>query len=332
MKISVLGAGGWGTALAVLLSKNGHKVTMWEYNPEYAEILREYRENFYFLPKVKIPKNIVITNDIYVAVSKSEILLVTTPTQFIRSSFESLREHKFANQIVLGASKGIEENTHLLVSEIFSDIFPKLKKSNIAVISGPSHAEEVSRKVPTAVVTASGKKEINHIVQKAFSNKYFRVYTSQDLIGVEIGGALKNVIAIASGIADGAGFGDNTKAALMTRGISELMRLGIKLGAQSETFFGLSGIGDLIVTCSSKHSRNRFVGEKIGEGKKLKSILKEMKMVAEGVATTRSAYELSKINKVELPIVNEVYGILFRGKNPHRATNVLMNRELKKEY
>jgi len=181
-------------------------------------------------------------------------------------------------------------------------------------------------------VQVSGKKEINHIVQKAFSNNYFRVYTSQDLIGVEIGGALKNVIAIASGIADGAGFGDNSKAALMTRGISELMRLGLKLGAQSETFFGLSGIGDLIVTCSSKHSRNRFVGEKIGEGKKLRTILKEMKMVAEGVATTRSAYELSRINKVELPIVNEVYGILFRGKNPHKATSDLMRRELKREY
>jgi len=332
MKISVLGAGGWGTALAVLLSKNGHKVTMWEYNPEYAETLREYRENFYFLPKVKIPDNIKITNDLEAAVGKNEILLVTTPTQFIRKSFESLHDYKFTSQIVLGASKGIEENTHLLVSEIFQDIFPNLKKSNIAVISGPSHAEEVSRKVPTAVVTASGKREINHKIQKAFSNNYFRVYSSQDIVGVEIGGALKNVIAIASGIADGAGFGDNTKAALMTRGISELMRLGLKLGAQGETFFGLSGIGDLIVTCSSKHSRNRFVGEKIGEGRKLNSILREMKMVAEGVATTRSAYELSKINKVELPIVNEVYGILFRGKNPHKATRDLMKRELKKEY
>ncbi len=332
MKIAVLGSGGWGTALSVLLSKNGHNVTMWEYNPEYAETLREYRENFYFLPKVRIPRDIKITNDLEAAVNGKEILLVTTPTQFIRSSFEPLKNYKFGDQIILGASKGIEVNTHLLVSEIFLDIFPKIKKSNIAVISGPSHAEEVARRVPTAVVTASDKKQINHIVQKTFSNKYFRVYTSNDLIGVEIGGALKNVIAIASGIADGAGFGDNTKAALMTRGISELMRLGLKLGAKRETFFGLSGIGDLIVTCSSKHSRNRYVGEKIGEGKKLSTILKEMKMVAEGVATTRSAYELAKQNKVELPIVNEVYGILFRGKNPHKATNDLMQRELKREY
>lgn len=332
MKIAVLGAGGWGTALAVLLSKNGHKVTMWEYNPEYAETLREYRENFYFLPKVRIPRNIVITNDLEAAIYGKEILLITTPTQFIRSSFESLRNYKFTNEIILGASKGIEVETNLLVSEIFLDIFQRIKKSNIAIISGPSHAEEVAKRVPTAVVTASEKKQINNIIQKAFSNKYFRVYTSNDLIGVEIGGALKNVIAIASGIADGAGFGDNTKAALMTRGISELMRLGLKLGAQRETFFGLSGIGDLIVTCSSKHSRNRYVGEKIGEGKKLNTILKEMKMVAEGVATTRSAYELSNYNNVELPIVNEVYGILFRGKNPHKATNDLMQRELKREY
>ena len=220
----------------------------------------------------------------------------------------------------------------MFVSEIITDIFKFAGKPRIVSLSGPSHAEEVSRKVPTAVVSASVNSYDAKLVQKVFSNNYFRVYTNSDIKGTEIGGALKNVIAIAAGISDGAGFGDNTKAAIMTRGINEIMRLGIKLKAQRETFFGLSGIGDLIVTCSSKHSRNRYVGEQLGMGKKLSSILAEMKMVAEGVATTKSARDLAFREGVDMPIVEQVYDILFKDKNPHYATTILMTRELKDEY
>lgn len=331
MKIAVLGAGGWGTTLAILLYQNGHHVTLWEYNKEYTETLIEYRENFYYLPKIKIPRKITITNDIELAVSDSMVIVSATPTQFIRNNFLPLKNFDFGNKIVLSVSKGIENGTLMFVSEILNDIFKKVKKENIACLSGPSHAEEVSRKVPTAVVCACEKLGIAKIVQNLFSNNYFRVYSSPDLKGTEIGGALKNVIAIAAGISDGAGFGDNTKAALMTRGINEIMRLGILMKAHRETFFGLSGIGDLVVTCDSKHSRNRFVGEEIGKGKKLKTILNDMKMVAEGIATSKSAYQLTKLHKIELPIVEQVYEILFKGKSPRTATELLMTRSLKKE-
>ena len=332
MEVAVLGAGGWGTTLSILLNKNGHKVTLWEFNKEYAETLRDYRENFYYLPKVKIPKSIQITDDLEYAAKGKVMLIITTPTQYIRGNLAPLRNFDFKNQIIVSASKGIEVGTLLLVSDIITDIFKKVKKQNIACISGPSHAEEVSKKVPTAVVCACEKLAIAKIVQNVFSNDYFRVYTSTDLRGTEIGGALKNVIAIAAGICDGAGLGDNTKAALMTRGINEIMKLGLLMKSNKETFFGLSGIGDLIVTCASQHSRNRFVGEQIGAGKKLKTILKEMKMVAEGVATSKSAYQLSKKYNIEMPIVEQVYEILFRNKSPKTATNLLMTRTLKREH
>lgn len=331
MKIAVLGAGGWGTTLAILLNENGYDVTLWEFNPEYARTIAEYRENFYYLPKIKIPHSISITNDLESAVHKKNLCVISTPTQFIRTSFESLKNHDFKETLMVSVSKGIENKTLFLVSDILLDIFKKIKRENLLCLSGPSHAEEVSRKVPTAVVCASEDISKSRVVQKIFSNDYFRVYSNNDLIGTEIGGALKNVIAIAAGISDGAGFGDNTKAALMTRGINEIMRLGLKLRAKKETFFGLSGIGDLIVTCSSIHSRNRSVGEQLGKGRKLKAILKGMKMVAEGVATTKSAYELSKKLGIELPITSEVYNIMFRNKNPHNATRILMKRNLKEE-
>lgn len=331
MKIAVLGAGGWGTTLAILLNRNGHNVTLWEYNPEYAATLEEYRENFYYLPKIIIPKDIKITNDIEYAVHEKNIILITTPTQFIRNNLSALKTYKFKDEIFVSASKGIENDSLLMVSDIILDILENAKKDKIVSLSGPSHAEEVSRRVPTAVVCASNNHKTAEFVQNIFSNNYFRVYSSSDLIGTEIGGALKNVIAIAAGISDGAQFGDNTKAALMTRGINEIMRLGLKLKAKKETFFGLSGIGDLIVTCESKHSRNRYVGEQIGSGKKLSVVLKEMKMVAEGVATTKSAYELSKRHKIEMPIVEEVYAILFNDRSPHQATKNLMMRNLKSE-
>lgn len=329
MKIAVLGAGGWGTTLSILLNENGNDVTLWEFNPEYAKTLSEYRENFYYLPKVKIPREIKITNDLESAVFSKNFIVVSAPTQYIRSSLSPLWNFNFADSLIVCVSKGIEIGTSLLVSEILTDIFRKVRRKNIFCLSGPSHAEEVSNKIPTAVVCAG----LTHskIIQKTFSNDYFRVYTNNDLTGTEVGGALKNVIAIAAGISDGAGFGDNTKAAIMTRGINEIMRLGLKLKAKRETFFGLSGIGDLIVTCSSKHSRNRSVGEQIGKGKKLKTILKDMKMVAEGVPTTKSALELSKDLNIELPITHQVYNILFKDKDPHYATSQLMKRNLKEE-
>lgn len=329
MKTAVLGAGGWGTTLAILLNENGYDVTLWEYNPEYAKTIAEYRENFYYLPKVKIPENIEITNDLEFAVHKKNLIVIATPTQFIRKSLSPLNNFDFKDSLLVSVSKGIEIGTSFLVSEILSDIFRKIKTKNIFCLSGPSHAEEVSKKIPTAVVCAGHSH--SKVIQKIFSNDYFRVYTNNDLTGTEVGGALKNVIAIAAGVSDGAGYGDNTKAAIMTRGINEIMRLGLKLKARRETFFGLSGIGDLIVTCSSGHSRNRSVGEQIGKGKKLSRILKEMKMVAEGVPTTKSAYELSRSLNIELPITHQVYNILFREKDPQNATKALMKRNLKEE-
>lgn len=331
MKIAVLGAGGWGTTLAILLNDNGFDVTLWEFNPEYAKTLKEYRENFYYLPKIKIPNSITITNELEAAVHGKNLIVIATPTQFIRSSLSELSNFDFKDSILVSVSKGIENKTHFLVSDILSDVFKKVKKKNLLCLSGPSHAEEVSKKIPTAVVCAGEDNSKTKIVQKIFSNDYFRVYRNDDLVGTEVGGALKNVIAIAAGISDGAGFGDNTKAAIMTRGINEIMRLGLKLKAKKETFFGLSGIGDLIVTCASVHSRNRSVGEQIGKGKKLSTILKEMKMVAEGVATTKSAFELSRKLDIDLPITQQVFNILFKDKDPHKATELLMKRNLKEE-
>lgn len=331
MKIAVLGAGGWGTTLAIVLHENGHKVKLWEFNPEYAKTIAEYRENFYYLPGVKIPRGIQITNDIEFAASGNQIVVVATPTQFIRSSLEPLKNFRFGDTLIVSVSKGIEKGSLMLVSDILRDVLKSTRSPNIMCLTGPSHAEEVSRKIPTAVVCAAKDLSKASAVQKAFSNDYFRVYSNRDIVGAEIGGALKNVIALAAGISDGAGHGDNTKAAIMTRGINEIMQLGLKLKARRETFFGLSGIGDLIVTCSSEHSRNRRVGIQIGKGRKLDAILKEMKMVAEGVTTTESACELAEKLGIELPITSQVYGILFLGKDPESATRKLMTRELRKE-
>ncbi len=331
MNVAVLGAGGWGTTLAIVLNENGHKTDLWEFNSEYARTIDEYRENFYYLPGVKISRNIRITNDIISAVQKKDVVIVATPTQHIRSSLELLGNHRMGDTLIVSVSKGIEKGTLLLVSDILLDVLKGTRSSNVLCLTGPSHAEEVSRKLPTAVVCAGKDLKKAALVQKLFSNDYFRVYTSRDVIGAEIGGALKNVIAIAAGISDGAGYGDNTRAAIMTRGINEIMKLGLKMKAKRDTFFGLSGIGDLIVTCSSVHSRNRRVGIQIGQGRKLVEILQEMKMVAEGVPTTESAYELSRKLDIELPITNQVYSILFSGKDPKTATRKLMTRELRVE-
>lgn len=331
MKISVLGAGGWGTTLAIILQSNGHNVTLWEFNSSYAHALNSSRNNEKYLPGIIIPDEIRITDNLNDAVHDQSMIVLAVPTQFLRDVLNKIDVSEIPNAIFCNVAKGIEKNTLMTISDILKDVIPSLSDDQIGILSGPSHAEEVSRKVPTAVVAASKSEDTSKCIQSAFINSYFRVYSSIDILGVELGGAFKNVIAIGAGIIDGAKFGDNTKAAIMTRGIAEISRLGIAMGAQPETFAGLSGMGDLIVTCMSHHSRNRFVGEQIGGGKKLKDILASMDMVAEGVETSRSASHLARKFKVETPITYEVYKILFEDKAPVKATNDLMTRDMKTE-
>jgi glycerol-3-phosphate dehydrogenase (NAD(P)+) len=331
MKISVLGAGGWGTTLAILLHYNGHNVTLWEFHKNYAKELNKKRINRQFLPSVTIPKEIIITNDILESIDKKNLVVLAVPSQFLRSVVKKINFNDMKNAILVSVSKGIEKRTLLTMSQMLKDVHPSFAKEQIGVLSGPSHAEEVSKRIPTAITAASEDIETAKTIQAAFMTSYFRVYSSTDILGVELGGAFKNVIAIGAGIIDGAGFGDNTKAAIMTRGIAEISRLGLAMGAQPETFAGLSGMGDLIVTCMSKHSRNRYVGEQIGKGKKLKQILKSMDMIAEGVETSRSASQLANQYEVETPITKEVYKILFEDKDPVKATTDLMTRDMKTE-
>jgi glycerol-3-phosphate dehydrogenase (NAD(P)+) len=331
MKISVLGAGGWGTTLAILLHYNGHNVTLWEFKKSYAKELNKKRVNTDYLPGIKIPKEIIITSDIEESSVNKNLIVMAVPSQFLRSVVKKIPFQNIEDTILVSVSKGIEKNTLMTMSQMLLDVFPDANESQLGVISGPSHAEEVSKRVPTAVVAASTEIETSKSIQAAFTTSYFRVYASTDILGVELGGAFKNIIAIGAGIIDGAGFGDNTKAAIMTRGVAEISRLGLAMGAQPETFAGLSGMGDLIVTCMSKHSRNRFVGEEIGKGKKLKHILKSMEQVAEGVETTRSANQLASKKGIETPITNEVYKILYEDKDPIKATTDLMTRYMNSE-
>jgi glycerol-3-phosphate dehydrogenase (NAD(P)+) len=331
MRISVLGAGSWGTTLAILLYSNTHKIHLWSFLDKHAELMRTRRENLEFLPDVNIPLPIEISSDINYAITDAEMIVTAIPTQFLRAAIEKLRSHNFSNVTIVNVAKGIENHSLMTISQILIDVLPNLSKNNIVTLSGPSFAEEVSRRVPTAVVAASWDIRAAKLAQQTFMTPYFRVYSSEDIRGVELAGSVKNVIAIGAGIADGAGFGDNTKAAIMTRATVEIARLGKVMGARQETFAGLSGIGDLIVTCMSKHSRNRHVGEEIGKGKKLNDILTGMTMVAEGVATTRSIHDLSNKYDVELPISNAVYQVLFEDKDPIVATSDLMTRGAKGE-
>jgi len=331
MKIAVLGAGGWGTTLAILLHYNGHNVTLWEYQKSYARELNKKRINVDYLPGIKIPKEINITYDLDESSTNKNLIVFAVPSQFLRKIVKKISYNSVRDTVLVSVSKGIEKDSLMTMSQMLLDVHPSLGEAQIGVISGPSHAEEVSRRIPTAVVAASVDLDTSKTIQAAFMTSYFRVYSSTDILGVELGGAFKNVIAIGAGIIDGAGFGDNTKAAIMTRGVTEISRLGLSMGARPETFAGLSGMGDLIVTCMSKHSRNRFVGEQIGKGKKLKEVLKSMEQVAEGVDTTRSAKELAEKNSVETPITNQVYKILYEDKDPIKATTDLMTRDMKTE-
>jgi glycerol-3-phosphate dehydrogenase (NAD(P)+) len=331
MKISVLGAGGWGTTLSILLHFNGHKISLWEFDKSYCKNLIRHRENKLFLPGIEIPKEIEILHNLDEALNNKNLIVLAVPAQYLRSVIRKVNYTQIKNSIIVNLAKGIETKTLLTMSQMLLDEIPQLKPEQIGTLSGPSHAEEVSRRIATAVVAASVSEDTSKNIQAAFMNSYFRVYSSMDILGVELGGSVKNVIAIGAGIIDGAKFGDNTKAAIMTRGIAEITRLGVAMGAKVETFWGLSGMGDLIVTCMSKHSRNRYVGEKIGEGKKLKHILKSMNMVAEGIDTCKSVRELSIKSGVETPIVNEVYKVLFEDKDAIQATTDLMARDMKPE-
>lgn len=332
VRVAVIGAGSWGTTLALLLDENGCSVVLWEYFEEFARALKKRRENRRFLPGVKIPRSITITSDLDEALNGSTHILFVTPSHTMRKIARMVSRSPFFDRrsVVINASKGLEEKTLCRMSEILLQELPVAARRVVGLL-GPSHAEEVSRKMPTSIVVAGPYNPILKSIQDIFMNEYFRVYTNRDLIGVELGVSLKNTIAIAAGICDGLGFGDNTKAALLTRGIAETKRLACKLGAKDETLSGLAGVGDMIVTCMSRHSRNRYVGEQIGKGKKLKEILEGMVMVAEGVKTTKAAIKLSARAGVELPITEQVYKVLFNNKNPRNAIRDLMVRKAKSE-
>lgn len=313
--------------MALLLQNNGHLVEVWDHNVTVLKEIDEKRENPRYLPGIKIPSELKINYTLAETAAGKDCLLFAVPSHAIRNVLENL-SGVGDDTLFVSVAKGIENDTLLRASQILAEKFPE---ERIAVLSGPSHAEEVSLGIPTVVVCASKELTTAEWVQKAAMNSTFRVYVQNDVTGVEVGAALKNIVALAAGIIDGVGFGDNTKAALLTRGLAEITRLGIKLGADPLTFAGLSGMGDLIVTCMSKHSRNRYVGEQIGKGKTLQQVLDEMIMVAEGVRTTRSAYDLAMKHDVEVPIISEIYSILFEDKNPKQAVFDLMTRAAKFE-
>jgi len=331
MRVALIGAGSWGTSLALVLNSNKHSVRCYTIEQSTIEDVKKIGENARYLPGVKIPEELEFTDDLKYAVENAEMIINAVPSQVTRNVVpQVVKAMNTTGQIWVTVSKGIENKTYMQVTDVIHEA-GNIPHDLIVALSGPSHAEEVSRKVPTAIVSASTSMESAKIVQDAFMTPYLRIYSSSDVPGVELGGALKNIVALAAGICDGAGFGDNTKAALMTRGLAEINRLGAALGAKSDTFAGLSGMGDLIVTCMSKHSRNRHVGEEIGKGRSLQAILDEMVMVAEGVKTTLSAYELAKIKNVDMPITEQIYLTLFEDKSPHQAMLDLMTRESKSE-
>ena len=326
-KVSVLGSGGWGTAIAVMLSKNGHDVTLWSFLETEKEDLVKYRENKSFLPGIKIPENIKLTSELSEC-SDVDIVVIATPSHGVRAVARKFSKYAKRDLIILNISKGIEEQTYMTLSKVLKEELPQCK---VAVMSGPSHAEEVSKGIPTTNVVASDSEKVAEFIQDVFMNPSFRIYTNKDITGVEIGGSLKNVYALCCGIIDGMGLGDNTKAALMTRGLDEMRRLGVKMGADSSTFSGLSGIGDLIVTCTSMHSRNRRAGILIGQGKTVGDAQAEVKMVVEGVKTCRAAKELADRVGVEMPIINEAYDVLFNNAPLSEVIPRLMGRTKKNE-
>ncbi len=329
--IAILGAGSWGITLGKLLHEKGHKIRLWESDKKQADVLKEKR-GFKFLPEYTIPYDVLITSVLEEVLKDAKIIVFAVPSHVVAEVSEkiaALIENK--DVIILIATKGIEQKSSLRMSEIVTSNISTALSNNIAVLSGPTIALEVSKKIPTAAVIASNNQDTAKYIQECFMTPYFRLYTSNDVIGVELGGAIKNIIAIAAGAGDGLGLGTNTKAALMTRGIVEITRLGVNIGARADTFRGLSGIGDLITTCISKYSRNRNFGEKIGQGKTIQEALDEIEMVVEGVKTAEGVYKLALKNKIEMPIIIEVYNILFKGKAPKEAVEHLMTRQAKPE-
>ena len=323
--VAILGAGSWGTAIALHLYKKGINVKMWEYFPENVALLNRTRRNP-LLPGIPIPHDLFISNNLDEVVKNAGIIAIVVPSHTIRPLLNNLKGKVSRDVIFVNLSKGVEVNTLKRMSEVIQDVFDH-PEENIVSLHGPSHAEEVALEVPTAVVAASKSIETAKFIQEVFHSRRLRVYTNPDIIGVEIGGAVKNVIAIASGICDGMGLGDNTKAALITRGLAEITRMGMALGAKEQTFAGLSGVGDLIVTCNSKHSRNRYIGEEIGKGRKLKEVLDGMSMVAEGVRTSNTVHQMIEKYNILMPISEEIYTILFKEKDPRQGLRDLMTRE-----
>lgn len=330
-KIGVVGGGSWGTALANLLASKGFRINHWVYEKEVKDQIEKERENKVFLPGIRLSENIIPSNELAEVVSGQDLVVLVVPSHLMRDITLKMADFLSKESILVSASKGIENETLLTMTGIFRETMPKIPDENFTVLSGPSFAREVAENVPTLVSVAAVDPDIATFVQHVFSTPFFRVYTNEDRIGLELGGAVKNVIAIAAGIVDGMGLGLNTRAAMITRGLAEIRRLGLKLGARYNTFAGLSGVGDLILTCTGNLSRNHTVGKKIGEGMKLGEILSEMRMVAEGVKTAKSVYNLARKLNVELPICSEVYHILYDECSPKEAVYRLMTRELKSE-
>lgn len=331
INIGVVGAGSWGTALANLLAVNGYRVDLWVYEEEVKDQIENDRENKIFLPGERLSENIRPTGDLEKAAAGKDLVLVVVPSHIMRETSIKLNQYLDKNTLVVTASKGIENKTHLTMLGILKENIPGIPEENFVVLSGPSFAKEVVRQQPTVVAVASTNPDIAKFVQQVFAAPFFRVYINDDPVGIEIGGAIKNVIAIAAGISDGLELGLNARAALITRGLTEMKRLGDKMGANPHTFAGLTGVGDLLLTCTGALSRNYTVGTKLGKGMTLDEILQEMKMVAEGVKTTRSVYNLANRLGIELPICNEVYKILFENQPPEKAIPQLMTRTLKHE-
>lgn len=328
MNIGILGAGSWGTALSILLNGNGHHVTVWSIDAEEVLMLKDYREQRDKLPGVMVPSTIEFTTDYETALADAELVVCAVPSPFVRATMQHASPFIKEGTIVVDVAKGIEDESYKTMTEIIGEECPQAR---VGILSGPSHAEEVGRKIPTTIVAGAKDKEVAETIQDAFMNDYFRVYTSPDVIGIELGGSLKNVIALAAGIVDGLGYGDNTKAALMTRGIAEMSRLVIAMGGNIETVAGLSGIGDLIVTCTSKHSRNRNAGFLIGQGMTYQEAMDEVKMVVEGVYSAKAAAALGKQYNVSMPIVEAVNEVLFNGADAKEAATGLLLRDRKTE-
>ena len=326
-KICIIGSGSWGVALAIHLAKQGHKIKMWSFSEEEKDLINN-KKKCKFLPDAEIPEGVYCTNSYEEAINGTDFIIHVTPSKFTRNTVKEYKKY-VTNQPIVICSKGFEKDSLMTLDEVVQEEIPSAK---IAVLSGPSHAEEVSVAIPTVLVVASKYDALLKLVQDTFMNDKMRIYTSKDVKGVELGGALKNIIAFCAGVAAGIGLGDNTFAALITRGLAELSRLGVSLGGQKETLYGLSGLGDLIVTCLSENSRNRKAGKLIGQGKSLEETKKEVGMTIESIDNIEVAYELGKIHGIEMPIVEAVYGILYKNLKPEDAVNMLMNRERKSEY